>query len=85
MKRLIAAATLGVILLVVYFLSYFYITDACKKTTDLLNECRIAYDQKSNAEEKAKEINDYWNKKEQSRPQLFFDFGELEHVYELFG
>ena len=27
----------------------------------------------------------YWNKKSQSRPQLFFDFGELEHVYELFG
>ena len=27
----------------------------------------------------------YWNKKEQSRPQLFFNFGELEHVYELFG
>lgn len=27
----------------------------------------------------------YWNKKEQSRPLLYFDFGELEHVYELFG
>ena len=27
----------------------------------------------------------YWSKKDQSRPQLFFDFGELEHVYELFG
>lgn len=27
----------------------------------------------------------YWNKKSQSRPLLFFDFGELEHVYELFG
>lgn len=27
----------------------------------------------------------YWNKKSQSRLQLFFDFGELEHVYELFG
>ena len=27
----------------------------------------------------------YWNKKEQSRPELFFDFEELEHVYELFG
>ena len=27
----------------------------------------------------------YWNKKGQSRPQLYFDFGELEHVYELFG
>ena len=27
----------------------------------------------------------YWNKKSESRPQLFFDFGELEHVYELFS
>lgn len=27
----------------------------------------------------------YWNKKSQSRPVLFFDFGELEHIYELFG
>ena len=27
----------------------------------------------------------YWDKKEQSRPQLYFDFGELEHVYELFN
>ena len=27
----------------------------------------------------------YWKKKEQVRPVLFFDFGELEHVYELFG
>jgi hypothetical protein len=30
-------------------------------------------------------IHHYWNKKSQSRPQLFFDFEELEHVYELFG
>ena len=30
-------------------------------------------------------IRHYWNKKSQSRPPLFFDFGELEHVYELFG
>ena len=30
-------------------------------------------------------VHHYWNKKSQSRPQLFFDFGELEHVYELFG
>ena len=30
-------------------------------------------------------IKHYWSKKQQSRPQLFFDFGELEHVYELFG
>lgn len=27
----------------------------------------------------------YWNKKSNARPVLFFDFGELEHVYELFG
>lgn len=30
-------------------------------------------------------IKYYWQKKQQSRPLLFFDFGELEHVYELFG
>ena len=30
-------------------------------------------------------IRHYWSKKQQSRPLLFFDFGELEHVYELFG
>ena len=30
-------------------------------------------------------IRHYWSKKQQSRPVLFFDFGELEHVYELFG
>lgn len=29
-------------------------------------------------------IHYYWNKKSQSRPVLFFDFEELEHVYELF-
>jgi hypothetical protein len=36
-------------------------------------------------EEKEKMIRHYWNKKSQSRPELFFDFEELEHVYELFG
>jgi hypothetical protein len=30
-------------------------------------------------------IRYYWNKKSQSRPLLFFDFEDLEHVYELFG
>lgn len=29
-------------------------------------------------------LKHYWQKKDQSRPQLFYDFGELEHVYELF-
>ena len=27
----------------------------------------------------------YWSKKDAARPALFFDFEELEHVYELFG
>ena len=30
-------------------------------------------------------VREYWNKKEQARPQLFFSFEEIEHVYELFG
>ena len=35
-------------------------------------------------EEIEKVVNYYWQKKEENRPQLFFDFCELEHVYELF-
>ena len=27
----------------------------------------------------------YWSKKSESRPAIFFDFGNLEHIYELFG
>lgn len=27
----------------------------------------------------------YWPKKSKSRPVIFFDFGNLEHIYELFG
>ena len=30
-------------------------------------------------------IHLYWDKSSSPRPILFFDFGELEHVYELFG
>lgn len=30
-------------------------------------------------------IHLYWDKSSSPRPVLFFDFGELEHVYELFG
>lgn len=30
-------------------------------------------------------LRHYWTKKDQSRPLLFFDFEDLEHVYELFG
>ena len=29
--------------------------------------------------------NFYWSKKNEARPKVFFDFTELEHVYELFG
>lgn len=36
-------------------------------------------------EELDKLIHHYWNKKSESRPALFFDFEELEHVYELLG
>ena len=36
-------------------------------------------------EELGELIHHYWNKKSESRPALFFDFEELEHVYELLG
>ncbi len=64
MKRLIAAAVLGVILLILYSTSYFYVTNTCTKTKELLKECRVAYDKQHDAEKKAEEINEFWNKKE---------------------
>lgn len=37
-------------------------------------------------EQNLKEISKfYWNKKSESRPVTFFDFTNLEHIYELFG
>ena len=33
----------------------------------------------------AKVLRFYWDKKSESRPAIFFDFTELEHIYELFG
>jgi hypothetical protein len=35
-------------------------------------------------EQQSKMVKFLWQKKDESRPQLYFDFGELEHVYELF-
>ena len=35
--------------------------------------------------ELAKVLRFYWDKKSESRPAVFFDFTELEHIYELFG
>ena len=81
MRRLIAAAVIGVILLTLYFTGYFYVTDTCEKTKDLLKECRIAYDQQNNAEEKAKEINEYWNKKEPML-SIFSSHSKIDDVEE---
>ena len=36
-------------------------------------------------EELDKLLRHYWSKRSGARPTLFFDFEELEHVYELFG
>ena len=49
------------------------------KESDKLNPFSYA------PEEISKLIYYYWDKKSQSRPALFFDFTELEHIYELFG
>ena len=35
--------------------------------------------------ELSKVLKFYWDKKSESRPTIFFDFAELEHVYELFS
>ena len=36
-------------------------------------------------EDLAKVIKFYWDKKSSARPAIYFDFTDLEHIYELFG
>ena len=36
-------------------------------------------------EDLAKVLKFYWDKKSSARPAIYFDFTELEHIYELFG
>ena len=38
-----------------------------------------------NEQDLEKVLKFYWDKKSESRPAIFFDFANLEHVYELFG
>ncbi len=64
MKRLIAAAVLTAVLLTLYLTSYFYITDTCEKTKELLTECNNAYENGENAGEKAEKLNEFWGEKE---------------------
>ena len=64
MKRLIAAAILALVVTGLYLTSYFYITDTCDKTKELLKECITAYENKDNPEEKAEKLDSFWGKKE---------------------
>lgn len=64
MKRLIAAGILFVFVITVYIFGYIYITKTCETATDILNECGELYENNKNAEESAKKLEKFWNKKE---------------------
>ncbi|HAY97293.1 MAG TPA: hypothetical protein DCY23_03165 [Ruminococcaceae bacterium] len=70
MKRLISAAILFVFVIAAYSVSLWYITDACKETKALIDECEEAYKNGGDAYNKAEELKRLWDKKE--GPLSFF-------------
>lgn len=64
MRRLIAAAALSVIIITSYFTGSYIINDACRKANEKLEEVVNVYETDKDATNKAKELEDYWSKKE---------------------
>ena len=56
----------------------------CPMGALLFREKEKLYPKAYTEEEQTKIIKFLWQKKSEVRPALFFDFGDLEHVYELF-
>lgn len=64
MKRLIAAAVLGVFIATVYFTGNSYIKSVLDKSRRLVDECTEKYKTEQNADNSAKELKKYWSKNE---------------------
>ncbi|MBR4116587.1 MAG: DUF4363 family protein [Clostridia bacterium] len=64
MKRLIPASIIFVLVIVTYLTSLYYITDSCDKAKNLLENSVQTYTQQKTAEKQAKEMEDFWDKKE---------------------
>lgn len=64
MKRLIIAGVLFILVVTIYIISVFYITDSCNKARTLLNDSVTAYNSNDTAENEAKKLKNYWDKKE---------------------
>ena len=64
MKRLIIAAILLVVVIATYLTSLFYITDSCDKAKSMIENSISVYSKNETAQTEAKNLEDYWNKKE---------------------
>lgn len=64
MKRLIIAGVLFILVITVYISSVIYITNSCDKAYELLDKSISSYNKNDTAKSEAKELRDYWDKKE---------------------
>lgn len=66
MKRLIIAGVLFILVVTIYIISVFYITNSCSKAKALLNDSVTAYEDHdtAEAEAEAEKLKNYWDKKE---------------------
>ena len=64
MKRLIIAGVLFILVVTIYIISVFYITNRCSKAKSLINDSVTAYENHDTAENEAKKLKNYWDKTE---------------------
>lgn len=79
MKRLIAAGILAVFLLTTYLIGFFSIKNVCDDANSLLKDCINAYNLEKNAEEKAKNLEDFWSEKEKIL-SFFANHSEIDEI-----
>ncbi len=66
MKRLIPASIIFVLVIITYLTSLFYITNSCEEAKKLLDNSITVYKNEKEAEKEAKELENYWDKKEKT-------------------
>lgn len=79
MKRLIAAGVLLIVVTLTYFSSVAYIKHTYNETSELLEDCITAYNNKKGAETAAKKLGDYWDKHEQNL-SIFANHGRIDEI-----
>lgn len=79
MKRLIPASILFVLVIATYISSLIYITKTCDTTINMLEDTVKTYKEEKTAEDNAKKLKKFWEKKEKIL-SLFINHNHIDEV-----